>query len=219
MSKIKNILLLLFSFIIYIKYYDELQSVIAEYESNLIQLKLISCLNLVHSYLAQRDGDQKLKKMIKNSNLPHDKLYTKFIASSIKKCSDKITSNQINYLLTPENIDNYNTLNSSITNLIKVEEEIKNLELTKEEENIYDKISERIFESENKTKKKIKKRFFQKYKTIIIAIIIIIGSYLFYRKYFKKETKAVKKEKYEKELNKKFNEKRKNNKYIFRNIF
>ena len=209
MSKIKNILLLLFSFIIYIKCDDELQSVIAEYESNLIQLKLISCLNLVHSYLAQRDGDQKLKKMIKNSNLPHDKLYTKFIASSIKKCSDKITSNQINYLLTPENIDNYNTLNSSITNLIKVEEEIKNLELTKEEENIYDKISERIFESENKTKKKIKKRFFQKYKTIIIAIIIIIGSYLFYRKYFKKETKVVKKEKNEKEVNKKSNRRKK----------
>ena len=209
MSKIKNILLLLFSFIIYIKCDDELQSVIAEYESNLIQLKLISCLNLVHSYLAQRDGDQKLKKMIKNSNLPHEKLYTKFIASSIKKCSDKITSNQINYLLTPENIDNYNTLNSSITNLIKVEEEIKNLELTKEEENIYDKISERIFESENKTKKKIKKRFFQKYKTIIFSIIIIIGSYLFYRKYFKKETKVVKKEKNEKEVNKKSNRRKK----------
>ena len=213
MSRIKNIVLaLLFSLITNINCNDDnLNSIIEEYESNIIQLKLISCLNLVHSYLAQKDGDQKLKQLIRKSNLPHDKLLNKFISSSIKQCSDKINSNQINYLLTPENTDNYNTLNYSITNLIKLDEEIKNVELTKEEENIYDKISKRIFDKDNKAKNKEKQRFFQEYKTLIIAILIISGSFLLYRKYFKKQANVVKKEKNEKEINKKpYRRKKKN---------
>ena len=84
MSLIKNVLALLFSLIIYINCNDDtLNSIIEEYESNIIQLKLISCLSLVHSYLAQKEGDQKLKQLIKKSNLPHDKLFSKFLASSI----------------------------------------------------------------------------------------------------------------------------------------
>ena len=194
MPLIKNILALLFSLIIYINCNDDtLNSIIEEYESNIIQLKLISCLSLVHSYLTQKEGDQKLRQLIKKSNLPHDKLFSKFLASSIKQCSDKINSNQINYLLTPENTDNYNTLNYSITNLIKLDEEIKSIELTKEEGNIYDKISKRIFDKENKTKNKQKQRFFQEYKAIIIAILTITGSLLLYRKYFNKQANVLKK--------------------------
>ena len=214
MSRIEINILSFFSFIIYtLCNYEDLTSVINEYESNIYQLKLISCSNLVLSFLSQRDGDQKLKKMIKNSNLPHDKLYKKFITSSIKKCSDKINSNQINYLLTPENTDNYNTLNSSITNLIKFNEEIKSVELTKEEENIYDNISKRIFDQDNKSKKKKEKGlgFLQKYKTIIIAILLIIGTILFFIKYNKKQVKETKKENKEKEINKKPYRRRKKN--------
>ena len=210
-----NLEINILSFFLFIAYilcnYEDLTSVINEYESNLVQLKLISCSNLVQSFLSQRDGDQKLKKLIKKSNFPHDKLYIKFITSSIKKCSDKINSNQINYLLTPENTDNYNTLNSSITNLIKFNEEINNVELTKEEENIYDKISKRIFDQENKSKKKKERGFFQKNKAMIIAILIIIGSILLLMKYKKKQIKDIKKENKEKEINKKAYRRRKKN--------
>ena len=207
-------ILSLFSIFFYIKCNEDedLNSIIEEYQSNISQLKLISCLNLVHSFLAQRDGDQKLKNIIKNTKFPHDKFFTKYITLSIKKCSDNINSNQINYLLTPENTDNYNTLNSSITNLIRLNEEIKSVELTKEEEFIYDKISKQKFDYDNKPKNKKKKGFYQEYKAIIIAISIIIGSILFYLKYLKNPIKEAKKNNNNKEeINKKPYKRRKKN--------
>jgi len=189
---------------------DDLTSIIDDYESNKLQLKLISCLNLVHSFLSQRDGDQKLKKIIKNSNFPHDKFFIKYVTLSMKKCSDKINSQQITYLLTPENTDNYNTLNSSITNLIKINENIDNIELTKDEQFIYDKISKQIFEQSLKSsKKKKEKGFFQKYKPILITVLVIIGSILFYLRYVKKGIKEEKKDNNLKETNKKQFRKRK----------
>jgi len=189
---------------------DDLTSIIDDYESNKLQLKLISCLNLVHSFLSQRDGDQKLKKIIKNSNFPHDKFFIKYVTLSMKKCSDKINSQQITYLLTPENTDNYNTLNSSITNLIKINENIDNIELTNDEQFIYDKISKQIFEQSLKSsKKKKEKGFFQKYKPILITVLVIIGSILFYLRYIKKGIKEEKKDNILKETNKKQFRKRK----------
>jgi len=216
MSRINFIVLSLFSFLFYINCNndEDLKSIINEYESNTSQLKLISCLNLVHSFLSQRDGDQKLKKMIKNTNFPHNQLFKKFITLSIKKCTDNINSNQINYLLTMENTDNYNTLNSSITNLIKSNEEIKSVELTKEEEYIYNKISKNIIDYENKSKNKKNKGLFQEYKSIIITtILIIIGCILFYLRYLKNPIKEVKKDNNNKteEINKKVFRRRKKN--------
>ena len=189
---------------------EDLTSIIEDYESNKLQLKLISCLNLVHSFLSQRDGDQKLKKIIKKTKFSHDKLFIKYITSSMKKCSDNINSQQITYLLTPENTDNYNTLNSSITNLIKINENIDNVELTKDEQFIYDKISKQIFDQILKsTKKKKDKGIFEKYKPIFITALFIIGSILFYWRYVKKEIKEEKKDTNSKETNKKQFRKRK----------
>ena len=204
--------LLIINSIICYNYNDEdLTSIIDDYESNKLQLKLISCLNLVHSFLSQRDGDQKLKKIIKNSKFSHDKLFIKYVTSSMKKCSDKISSQQITYLLTPENTDNYNTLNTSITNLIKINENFDTIELTKDEQFIYDKISKQIFEQNLKSsKKKKEKGVFQKYKAIIITALIIIGSILFYFRYVKREIKEEKKDNNFKETNKKQFRKRKN---------
>ena len=187
---------------------DELNSIINEYESNISQAKLISCMNLLHSFLSQRDGDQKLKSEIKSSKFPNDKLYIKYISSSIKKCYDKINNNQISYLLTQENIDNYNTLNTSITNLIKFEE-IKDIELTKEERNIYDKISTKFSDfSPNKTKKKKSKGFYEENKIWIITCLIFIGSILFYFRYLKKSEIKTQKKNIIKEKNKKQNKRK-----------
>ena len=187
---------------------DELNSIINEYESNISQAKLISCMNLLHSYLSQRDGDQKLKSKIKSSKFPSDKLYKKYISSSIKKCYDKINNNQVSYLLTQENTDNYNTLNSSITNLIKFEE-IKDIELTKEEQNIYDKISQKFSDfSTDKTKKKKKKGLYKDNQIWIITFFIIIGSILFYFRYLKKSEKKVQKKNIINEKNKKQNKRK-----------
>ena len=187
---------------------DELNSIINEYESNISQAKIISCINLLHSFLSQRDGDQKLKSKIKSSKFPSDKLYKKYISSSIKKCYDKINNNQVSFLLTQENTDNYNTLNSSITNLIKFEE-IKDIELTNEEQNIYDIISQKFSDfSFNKTKKKKKKGFYEENKIWIITFFIIIGSILFYFRYLKQSEKKVQKKNVINEKNKKQNKRK-----------
>ena len=187
---------------------DELNSIINEYESNISQAKIISCINLLHSFLSQRDGDQKLKSKIKISEFPSDKLYKKYISSSIKKCYDKINNNQVSFLLTQENTDNYNTLNSSITNLIKFEE-IKDVELTNEEQNIYDVISQKFSDfSFNKTKKKKKKGFYEENKILIITFFIIIGSSLFYFRYLKQSEKKVQKKNILNEKNKKQNKRK-----------
>ena len=187
---------------------DELSSIINEYESNISQAKLISCMNLLQSFLSQRDGDQKLKSYFKSSTFPHDKLYIKYISSTMKKCYDKINNAQISYLLTQENTDNYNTLNTSITNLIKFEE-IKNIDLTKEEQNIYDKISKKFsdFSPSNKKKKK-KKGFYEEYKNWIITSFIIIGSILFYFRYLKKSEPKIQKKNVINEKNKKQNKRK-----------
>ena len=187
---------------------DEHNSIINEYESNISQAKLISCMNLLHSFLSQRDGDQKLKSEIKSSKFSHEELYIKYISSSIKKCYDKINNNQISYLLTQENIDNYNTLNSSITNLIKLEE-IKSIELTKEEKNIYDKISKKFSDfSPNNQKKKKQKSFYEENKIWIITCSIIVGSILFYFRYLKKDKPKVQKNNIINEKNKKQNKRK-----------
>ena len=187
---------------------DELNSIINEYESNISQAKIISCINLLHSFLSQRDGDQKLKSKIKASQFPSDNFYKKYISSSIKKCYDKINNNQVSFLLTQENTDNYNTLNSSITNLIKFEE-IKDIELTKEEQNIYDKISQKFSDfSTDKTKKKKKKGLYKDNQIWIITFFIIIGSILFYFRYLKKSEKKVQKKNIINEKNKKQNKRK-----------
>ena len=187
---------------------DELNSIINEYESNISQAKIISCINLLHSFLSQRDGDQKLKSKIKASQFPSDKLYKKYISSSIKKCYDKINNNQVSFLLTQENTDNYNTLNSSITNLIKFEE-IKDIELTNEEQSIYEEISQKFSDfSFNKTKKKKKKGFYEENKIWIITFFIIIGSILFYFRYLQQSEKKVQKKNIINEKNKKQNKRK-----------
>ena len=187
---------------------DELNSIINEYESNISQAKIISCINLLHSFLSQRDGDQKLKSKIKASQFPSDKFYKKYISSSIKKCYDKINNNQVSFLLTQENTDNYNTLNTSITNLIKFEE-IKDIELTNEGQNIYDIISQKFSDfSFNKTKKKKKKGFYEENKIWIITFFIIIGSILFYFRYLKQSEKKVQKKNIINEKNKKQNKRK-----------
>ena len=215
MSFFQIFILYIYSFIFIQSNYntDELNSIINEYESNISQAKLISCINLLNSFLAQRDGDQKLKSQIKLTTFPHDKFYTKFIASSIKNCYDKINNNQASYLLTQENSDNYNTLNSSLTNLIKYEE-IKNVELTNEERDIYDKISKRFSDFiPNKNKKKKNINFFEKNKFWITIGFIVLGCILFYLRYLRKNIVIKEKQKNKSNENYKKNNKRKGKKY------
>ncbi len=191
---------------------EELNSIIDEYDSNISQAKLISCVNLLHSFLSQRDGDQKLKSQIKTSKFPKDKFFTKFIASSLKNCFDKINNNQVSYLLTQENSDNFNTLNSSITNLIKYNE-IKNVELTNDEKFLYDKISTKFSEfTPKKNKKKKNENFYDKYKIWFTIGFIVLGFVLFYLRFIKKDNKIKIQQKNKTNENYKKNNKRKGKK-------
>ena len=214
MSLFQIFILYIYSFILVICNYDndELNSIINEYESNISQAKLISCINLLHSFLSQRDGDQKLKSQIKSSKFPHEQFYIKYISSTIKKCYDKINNNQVAYLLTQENTDNYNTLNNSITNLIKYDE-IKNVDLTDEERDIFNKISTKFSEFKpRKNKNKKYKGFYEENKILITFGFIIFGLVLFYLRYFKKPNQKVVKKNTANETHKKQN-KRKGKKF------
>ena len=95
----------------------------------------------------------------------------------------------MSYLLTQENSDNFNTLNSSITNLIKYSE-IKNVELTNDEKFLYDKISTKFSEfTPKKNKKKKNENFYDKYKIWFTIGFIVLGFVLFYLRFIRRDNK------------------------------
>ena len=178
--------------------YDNLDNFISDFENVAYKTKLISCVNLIKTYLSQRDGDQVLKRLIQRTNQPKNKTYIKQIISKINSCVKNINKEQIQFLLTPENIDNYNTLNNSITKLIKNQNEITNVELTKEEQKIFDTISSNFQFNDNIKKKKNKfLKFISNNKIGLIFSSVIIGiiSFICFKLIVGKDANKEKKEK------------------------
>ena len=79
------------------------------------EVKMVSCLNLIEHTLKQEGGIKDLTLTIK---LNKDKLYIKYIIEMLEKCMKKINKEQIDYLISPENINNYDLKNKENSNLI-----------------------------------------------------------------------------------------------------
>ena len=131
------------------------------YETAMHEVKMVSCLNLIEHTLKQEGGIKDLTLTIK---LNKDKLYIKYIIEMLEKCMKKINKEQIDYLISPENINNYDLKNKENSNLIQIEgnKSLSNV-FTYEQDDLIKKINKKI----EKTKKK------KKYIWYIFGVIML----------------------------------------------
>ena len=150
---------------------SEYEPYLTAYQASIHQIKMVSCLNLVEATIKQNNGYKDLLTLMETTKLDKSKLYIKYIMGMMVKCVNNIKNEQIDYLITPENADNYNLKNESITNLIKINGNlIKTTELTAEENQYYNEINKNVNKFE---KNKKEKGFFEKYIYYIAGGIIL----------------------------------------------
>ena len=123
-----------------------------EYQTSLFQIKLTSCLSLIQ-YSLKGEGNAQLRKAMKSTKFKRSDFYDKYVIALITQCINNINEGQINYLLIPENLDNYNLKNKTLSNLIQLNYEIKSLELTYEENEINKHINNLVEKSNSKKPK------------------------------------------------------------------
>ena len=134
----------LFLLIIKISYSSDVESKLKgeylhqfqEHKTSIFQIKLVSCLSLISTSIRDPDGNIYLHQAIKKTKLDRDKFYDKYTIALITQCINNINEGQLEYLLIPENVDNYNLKNETLVNLLKLDYEINTLELTYEENEI-----------------------------------------------------------------------------------
>ena len=144
-----------------------------EHKTYIFQIKLTSCLNLISHSLKGQTGNKYLHLAIRNTKLDRDKFYEKYTIALITQCINNIDEGQLDYLLIPENVDNFDINNQTLLNLIKLDHEISSLEFTPEEREVK-KVIDDILE-ENGKNKKTKKSFFG-FLDINTLIKILCGS-------------------------------------------
>ena len=150
---------------------SEYEPYLTAYQASIHQIKMVSCLNLVEATIKQNNGYKDLLTLMETTKLDKSKLYIKYIMGMMVNCVNKIQNEQIDYLITPENADNYNLKNESIINLIKINGNlIKTTELTAEENEYYNEINKNVKKTE---KNKREKGFFEKYIYYIAGGIIL----------------------------------------------
>ena len=151
-----------------------------EHQTSYFQFKLISCLSLISTSLKNKDGNIYLHQAIKKTKLDRDKFYDKYTIALITQCINNINDGQMNYLLIPENVDNYDINNKTLLNLIKLDYEITTLELTYEENEIKKAIDE-IVTKKDKGKQDSGILFFSLNSVIkFICCAIPFGLFLLY---------------------------------------
>ena len=123
-----------------------------EQKTRNFQFKLISCLSLISTSLNNPEGNIYLLEEMKKTKLNREKFYDKYTIALITQCVMNINDGQLDYLLIPENVDNYNLKNKTLLNLIKLDYEIKTLELTNKEKEILRTIKE-VIEKKEEIKK------------------------------------------------------------------
>ena len=152
---------------------SEYEPYLTAYQASIHQIKMVSCLNLVEAAIKQTNGYKDLLTLMETTKLDKSKLYIKYIMGMMVNCVNKIKNEQIDYLITPENADNYNLKNESITNLIKINGNlIKTTELTAEENEYYNEINKNVKKTE---KNKREKGFFEKYIYYIVGGILLLS--------------------------------------------
>ena len=151
-----------------------------EHQTSYFQFKLISCLSLISTSLKNKDGNIYLHQAIKKTKLDREKFYDKYTIALITQCINNINDGQMDYLLIPENVDNYDINNKTLLNLIKLDYDITTLELTYEENEIKKAIDE-IVTKKDKGKKDSGILFFSLNSVIkFICCAIPFGLFLLY---------------------------------------
>lgn len=159
-------------------YYHQYQ----EHKTSIFQLKLISCLSLISTSIKSQEGNIYLHQAIKKTKLNREKFYDKYTIALITQCINNINEGQLDYLLIPENVDNYDLNNKTLINLLKLDYEINTLELTYEENEI-SKAIEDVLQKNEKNKIKKNSGFFNfDINTIFkfLSFLIPLGIFVFY---------------------------------------
>ena len=89
---------------------------------------------------------------MKKTKLNREKFYDKYTIALITQCVNNINEGQLDYLLIPENVDNYNLKNKTLLNLIKLYYEITSLDLTHKENEVMKAIN-KVLEKKEDSKK------------------------------------------------------------------
>ena len=153
-----------------------------EHKTTVFQFKLVSCLSLISSSLNSPGGNIHLYDAIKKTKLNRQKFYDKYTIALITQCINNINQGQMDYLLIPENVDNYDVQNKTLLNLLKLDYEINTLELTPEENEVSKAIEEVVKNNEKNKKEKKSGFLFFDINTIIKFVIFAIpfGLFLLY---------------------------------------
>lgn len=163
-----------------------------EHKTYIFQTKLASCLNLISTSLQGNEGNKYLHEAIKKTKLNRDKFYEKYTIALITQCINNVNEAQLEYLLTPENVEEYDMNNQTLLNLIKLDYEITTLSLT-EEENEVKKVIDEIIKENEKGKKKSGIFSFLDTNTLIKILCGCVPFILFFiynsRKMFQTENK------------------------------
>ena len=78
------------------------------------EVKMVSYLNLIEHVLKQEGGIKDLTVTMQTTKLNKDKLYKQYIIEMLEICMKKINKEQIDYLISPENVDYYDLKNKEI---------------------------------------------------------------------------------------------------------
>jgi len=151
-----------------VKYY------LYNYEKSLHQTKMVACMNLVE-YSVANNKNKNLYDAIKITNFNKEKFYYKFLIGMITKCINNINDNLIDYLISPENLNNYDLNNKTLSDLIEIKGDFNTITLTEEEELIYDEIQDNLKETEENKKDVLGSGLSKLIKVVIIFLIIIIS--------------------------------------------
>ena len=151
-----------------VKYY------LYNYEKSLHQTKMVACMNLVEHSVAN-NKNKNLYDAIKITNFDKEKFYYKYLIGMITKCINNISDNLIDYLISPENLNNYDLNNKTLSDLIEIKGDFNTITLTEEEELIYDEIQDNLKETEENKKDVLGSGLSKLIKVVIIFLIIIIS--------------------------------------------
>ena len=145
------------------------------YERSLHQTKMVACMNLVE-YSVANNKNQNLFNAIKITNFDKEKFYYKYIIGMITKCINNINDNLIDYLISPENLNNYDLNNNkNLSDLIEINGDFNTITLTEEEEIIYEEIQDNLKEIDGIKKDNLGPNLSGLIKIILIFILIIVS--------------------------------------------
>ena len=104
--------------------------------------KLVACLSLLRNSLTE--GNVEIKNILDSTHYDRSKSFDKILANILSNCEQKIKDNEMEKILTPENILINVSADEKLANLLKFDKNIlkAGVELTDEEQDVLKEIGE-----------------------------------------------------------------------------